>query len=246
MTTDGSLKILIAGAVGGLFNVITGHPLDTIKVRLQTMPHAYKGTWDTTKKLVLQEGPCSLYKVQILIGVMAPVIMAVPIFALGFLGFGFGKELVSEPHQESLTGTQMFLAGMFSGACTSIISAPVERIKCLLQIQLNFFTVIAGKSSHLTQVTAWQSMMAGGCAGMVHWAVALPVDTVKSKLQTSPLGHYPRGFRSAFVETVKKDGLSILYNGIVPVMLRAFPANAAFFCGVEVTMKFLDEHASWI
>jgi solute carrier family 25 (mitochondrial carnitine/acylcarnitine transporter), member 20/29 len=37
-----------------------------------------------------------------------------------------------------------------------------------------------------------------------------------------------------------KEGPLALYKGVTPVMLRAFPANAACFIGFEVCMKFLN------
>lgn len=52
-----------AGGFGGICTVISGHPLDTIKVRLQTMPGEYSGTLDALKKIVAREGPLGLYKV---------------------------------------------------------------------------------------------------------------------------------------------------------------------------------------
>lgn len=36
---------------------------------------------------------------------------------------------------DKLTYGQLFKAGMLSGFCTALINAPVERIKCLLQIE---------------------------------------------------------------------------------------------------------------
>lgn len=39
---------------------------------------------------------------------------------------------------------------------------------------------------------------------------------------------------------MKNEGPLALYKGITPVMLRAFPANAACFIGLEVAMKFLN------
>ncbi|XP_078045142.1 congested-like trachea protein [Augochlora pura] len=140
-------RVFIAGGIGGIFTVLTGHPLDTIKVLLQTMPENYKGTWHAIKTTVSQEGPFSLYKVQILImliasayqtegGVMAPLITVVPIFAIGFLGYGYGKDLVADPDQARLTAGQVLFAGLISGASTTIVTVPAERIKCLLQFQV--------------------------------------------------------------------------------------------------------------
>lgn len=36
------------------------------------------------------------------------------------------------------------------------------------------------------------------------------------------------------------EGPFALFRGLTPVMIRAFPANAACFLGYEVTMKFLN------
>ncbi|XP_033331239.2 mitochondrial carnitine/acylcarnitine carrier protein isoform X2 [Megalopta genalis] len=124
-------RIFIAGGIGGIFTVLTGHPLDTVKLRLQTMPENYKGTWHAIKTTVLQEGPFSLYK-----GVMAPLITVVPIFAIGFLGYGYGKDLVADPDQTRLTAGQVLFAGVLSGISTTVVTVPAERIKCLLQFQV--------------------------------------------------------------------------------------------------------------
>lgn len=48
------------------------------------------------------------------------------------------------------------------------------------------------------------------------------------------------GVRGVFVHLMKTEGPLALYKGIVPVMLRAFPANAACFLGFEAAKNFLD------
>ena len=57
---------------------------------------------------------------------------------------------------------------------------------------------------------------------------------------TAPEGSYPRGIRDVFVEMMRKEGPSALFRGLTPVMLRAFPANAACFLGYEVALKGLN------
>lgn len=37
-----------------------------------------------------------------------------------------------------------------------------------------------------------------------------------------------------------EEGVPALFKGITPVMLRAFPANAACFIGLEVGFKILN------
>jgi solute carrier family 25 carnitine/acylcarnitine transporter 20/29 len=48
------------------------------------------------------------------------------------------------------------------------------------------------------------------------------------------------GSRSVLKELLAKEGASALYRGFVPIMLRAFPANAACFLGYETTIKLLN------
>jgi solute carrier family 25 carnitine/acylcarnitine transporter 20/29 len=40
-----------------------------------------------------------------------------------------------------------------------------------------------------------------------------------------------------FREIIREEGPTALFKGFTPVMLRAFPANAACFFGFEVAMK---------
>ncbi|NWY31297.1 MCAT protein, partial [Pheucticus melanocephalus] len=68
-------------------------------------------------------------------GMAAPIIGVTPMFAVCFFGFGLGKRLQQRNPDDVLTYPQLFAAGMLSGVFTTVIMAPGERIKCLLQIQ---------------------------------------------------------------------------------------------------------------
>lgn len=56
----------------------------------------------------------------------------------------------------------------------------------------------------------------------------------------APEGTYKNGIRDAFKELMRNEGPLALYKGITPVLLRAFPANAACFVGFELCRKFLN------
>ena len=43
-----------------------------------------------------------------------------------------------------------------------------------------------------------------------------------------------------FKDIMKAEGVAGFYRGAVPVMARAFPANAACFYGYESAIQFLD------
>lgn len=92
----------------------------------------YKGTFDCFSKTIRNEGFKGLYK-----GMGAPLVGVAPIFAISFMGYGVGKKIFgpSSDSNENFTYTQYFTAGAFSGIFTTLIMAPGERIKCLLQIQ---------------------------------------------------------------------------------------------------------------
>merc|ERR1711915_135348 len=114
--------------------VASGHPLDTIKVRLQTQSKSnplYAGTWDCALKAVKAEGFKGLYK-----GMAAPLMGVTPMFAVCFFGYGLGKRLQTPKEgNKELSAMQLFNAGCLSGVFTTAIMAPGERIKCLLQVQ---------------------------------------------------------------------------------------------------------------
>ncbi|XP_018322635.2 congested-like trachea protein [Agrilus planipennis] len=138
MSDIGPFQYFICGGFGGICTVLTGHPLDTVKVRMQTMPlpkpgevPLYTGTWNCIVKTVRNEGVLGLYK-----GMGAPLMGVAPIFAISFFGYGVGTQIFG-PKEEGkrMTTLQYFSAGALSGILTTVIMAPGERIKCLLQIQ---------------------------------------------------------------------------------------------------------------
>lgn len=289
MATMNPFEYFICGGFGGICTVVVGHPLDTIKVRLQTMPvptpgekPLYTGTLDCFKTTVRYEGIRGLYK-----GMGAPLLAVAPIFAISFMGYGIGKRLYGLTGNQRGTYLEYLTAGAFSGITTTIIMAPGERIKCLLQIQAAstgprlyngpidvvrklykeggirsiyrgsgatllrdipgsgmYFLAYEAIKDFLTHngrdaPTFLGTIFAGGSAGIAMWVVAMPPDVLKSRLQTAPAGTYPNGVRDVFTKLMKSEGPGALYQGITPVLLRAFPANAACFVGFELCRKFL-------
>ncbi|CAH0562419.1 unnamed protein product [Brassicogethes aeneus] len=289
MTEMSPLEYFVCGGFGGICTVIVGHPLDTIKVRLQTMARPapgqsplYKGTADCFKKTVRAEGFKGLYK-----GMGAPLVGVAPIFAISFMGYGVGKNMFSGLNEKA-PWQQYFYAGAFSGIFTTLIMAPGERIKCLLQIQQGVNTpklyngpvdciaklykqggissIYRGSGATLLRdipasgmyfltyevVKEWfakgskeppsifGTICAGGAAGVANWLIGMPPDVLKSRLQTAPEGTYKNGIRDVFKVLIKEEGPRALYKGLTPVLLRAFPANAACFVGFELCKQFLN------
>ena len=67
-----------------------------------------------------------------------------------------------------------------------------------------------------------------------------PVDTVKSVIQTQPVGK-PTGFVTVLKAHVNAHGARYLWSGFSACMARAFILNGATFFGYEYTLERLDE-----
>ena len=136
-----SIKSFLSGGIGGIAAVLVGHPFDLIKVRMQTGTvgsASNVGVFGALSKTLRAEGITGLYR-----GVSAPLVASTPIYAISFWGYDVGQTLVKtflrkpDDNQRQLTVPEIMLAGGFSALPMIIVMAPMERVKCLLQVQTN-------------------------------------------------------------------------------------------------------------
>ncbi|KAJ2919312.1 hypothetical protein MD484_g1155, partial [Candolleomyces efflorescens] len=284
-----NIKSFVAGGFGGVCAVVVGHPFDLTKTRLQTAPAGtYTGAVDVVKKTVAKDGIRGLYR-----GIVPPLLGVTPIFAVSFWAYDASKKLIlavtPERTSQALSIPELATAGFLSAVPTTLVTAPVERAKVLLQVQGQ-----AGSGTHYTGVTdvlkhlykeggirsifrgtgatlardgpgsaayfaAYEVtkkfltpagasasdlnlqavILAGGTAGVAMWAIAIPPDVLKSRIQSAAPGTYS-GILDCARKTIAQDGVAALWKGFGPAMARAFPANAATFLGVEASRKLLD------
>lgn len=90
----------------------------------------------------------------------------------------------------------------------------------------------SGKLS-LTAIT-----LAGAGAGVAMWIPVFPVDTIKSRLQATE--SKPK-VGKVISELYKAGGLKAFFPGFGPAILRAVPANAATFLGVELAHQAMNK-----
>jgi len=226
-------------------------------------------------------------------GVSAPLTAVTPLFAVSFWGYDMGQRLVRwskgmRPAVD-LNLTDKCIAGGISAIPCTVLMAPSERIKCLLQTSNGQYSGMmdcaksvyrAGGISSIYKGTvltlmrdipgsiAWfgtyeavklammkaqgiedmsrlsptSVLTAGGCAGMACWIVSIPADVLKSRFQSAPEGTY-KNVLDVYTKLMKEEGAGALFTGIRPALIRAFPANAACFFGMEVARKafsFMD------
>jgi solute carrier family 25 carnitine/acylcarnitine transporter 20/29 len=96
------------------------------------------------------------------------------------------------------------------------------------------------------KMSFFESIMAGGGAGIAYWFSCYPFDVVKNKMMTAPDSSPPlyRNMRHCFSSIYKTEGVKGFFRGFTPCVLRAFPANAACFATFELAMKILPKTAS--
>jgi len=82
--------------------------------------------------------------------------------------------------------------------------------------------------------------MSGGFAGMLGWTAAMPFDVPKTNVQASWDSRIVGSYFPELLRIAKERGPLALYTGLIPTILRAFPANAALFLGVETGKKVFD------
>ncbi|KAF7310781.1 Carnitine/acyl carnitine carrier [Mycena chlorophos] len=285
-----SAKSFIAGGFGGVAAVLVGHPFDLTKTRLQTAATGtYTGAIDVVKKTVAKDGISGMYR-----GMVPPLLGVTPIFAISFWAYDASKKLIlaTTPNRSSdvLSTTELAAAGFLSAVPTTLVTAPVERAKVLLQVQgqggteakykgvfdvmkhlyregglksifrgsgatlardgpgsAAYFAAYEVTKKALTPAGSSPSelnlgaiIMAGGTAGVAMWALAIPPDVLKSRLQSAPTGTYT-GLVDCARKTIAQDGVQALWKGFGPAMGRAFPANAATFLGVEASRYVMDK-----
>ncbi|XP_017778061.1 PREDICTED: protein dif-1-like [Nicrophorus vespilloides] len=282
----GPIEYFFYGGVGGMCTVLVGHPFDTVKVRLQTQATPkpgeklkYQGMIDCFQKTIRKEGPLAIYK-----GMVAPIVTITPIYAVSFMGYRIGRELIGPKDLKDFRNIHYLGSGLFSGFFTSTVIAPGERIKCLLQIQEEgpkkysgpvdvvvklykagglpnifkgytmtlcrdmpasgmYFLTYEALKNYLSEngtvdMTVLKTILAGGIAGMANWFIGMPGDVIKSRIQTSSEDTSPKA-RTILKELLATEGPTALFKGLIPVMVRAFPANAAAFLGFEYSKRFV-------
>ncbi|KAI2603418.1 mitochondrial carrier [Hypoxylon fragiforme] len=133
-------KDLLAGAAGGVAQVLIGQPFDIVKVRLQTSS-AYSSALNAATSIYAKEGPLAFYK-----GTLTPLIGIGACVSIQFGAFGYARRYFEAANQanagssssslaKDLSYGQYFAAGAFAGVANSVISGPIEHVRIRLQTQ---------------------------------------------------------------------------------------------------------------
>ena len=277
------LKSFLAGWMGGIGNLVVGHPFDTVKTLMQNAPPGqYKSGTDCLQQLIKKEGPLAVYK-----GVKAPMAGVGTVFALYFFAYDSTEKAIRgykgiEP-TVALPMMDVLLCGASTGVFGTIVLGPAELIKIQQQTaasqgldgsfsavckqikqqhgvlgftrgfsatlmrdvpgSMAWFGAYEATKQYLCEdpkkPTVVQALVAGGMGGLGMWSFAIPLDTVKTRVQASRGAN--ASIPAAFQSIMREQGIKGFYRGIGPALLRAFPANAATFAAKEQSQAALDK-----
>ncbi|KAK3995478.1 mitochondrial carrier domain-containing protein [Cladorrhinum sp. PSN332] len=90
-------------------------------------------------------------------------------------------------------------------------------------------------------IPLWQQAVAGASAGMAYNFLFFPADTIKSRMQTTPIGQSTakQTFMSEGAALWKQAGLKGMYRGCGITVLRSVPSSAFIFMVFDALKKHL-------
>ncbi|XP_022714968.1 mitochondrial arginine transporter BAC2-like [Durio zibethinus] len=137
----------VAGGFGGIAGIISGYPLDTLRIRQQSSNSG--SALGILRRIVATEGPGALYR-----GMGAPLAsvtfqnaMVFQIYAILSRAFDSSASTTDPPSYKGVA-----LGGVGTGALQSIMLSPVELVKIRLQLQKS-------ASSHTGPITVAKSIL---------------------------------------------------------------------------------------
>ncbi|KAM4039833.1 solute carrier family 25 member 48 [Anomaloglossus baeobatrachus] len=127
------LEEFVAGYLGGAASVVVGHPLDTVKVRLQA-GQGYGSTFSCIFTIYRNESVAGFFK-----GMSFPLASIAIYNSVVFGVFSNAHRLISQYRDTSRTNLpdliDLTFASMLAGCVSVVIGGPVDLVKIKLQMQ---------------------------------------------------------------------------------------------------------------
>lgn len=253
------LSVLLPGAAQGVTVTLTGHPFDTVKTRMQS--GMYSSTMGCIRNTIQEEGVAALYR-----GMSVPMISHVvkrsyqfPIFhylhdnyglnpyAAGIIS-GSSGVILGNPLQVIKVNTQSTKRGQYKNSLdfmsrhyrTAGLRGFYRGLKINWVKDMVFGSVFMGNYTYMKKYLGEphhsKNFLAGGVAHMITWGVFIPIDYVKTQVQTGK----SKTITHAVRDIAKGGNYLRLWRGVIPALVRIFPVSGAGMTIYEIVRSKIN------
>lgn len=246
-TVEESIASFLCGMLFGATTVIVGHPLDTIKTRLQADP-AFRNvsTLRATTMIAREGGVPAFYR-----GFIPPLFGSTFFRSIQFASYGAtvaycrDEDHILRRLKFGGVEARVFLGGALAGLSRACIEAPLDLIKTRKQTDVNarlgnipFRDLLKGFSAtaarnmvllstffiFLDRLQHLDTMVRGAISTTAAWTIVWPLDVAKSQIQSSANAQVRLSIWQS-LSTAAKQGT--LYRGFGAGITRSLVANTA-------------------
>ncbi|XP_019334196.1 solute carrier family 25 member 48 isoform X1 [Alligator mississippiensis] len=230
------LEDFVAGWVGGAASVIVGHPLDTVKTRLQA-GQGYRNTLNCVFTVYRNETVAGFFK-----GMSFPLASIAVYSSVVFGVFSNTQRFICQHRygdsNHASTVSDLVVASMVAGFVSVGIGCPVDLVKIRLQMQTQPFIQDGlrdmGKAGFLR---SWKTDCAALCLLRLFSQTKLrcKLGELNSNINLKPqAAGFPvqtayRGPVHCISSILRKEGLAGIYRGAGAMVLRDVPGYCLYF-----------------
>ena len=244
------LQIIAAGTLGSLLGEIAAYPCDQLKTQVL----AGSPVLAAATMLARERGVRGIYA-----GLPSPLVGAFFVKSVVFAAREFWKRVLRHLSVARFAGA---LSAFGAGAVASLVVAPVERVKILVQLQggdvgsAATFARLWRDGGLFVGVgaTCWReaptyaayfsiyeearaaglgAAIAGGLAGALSWLLVIPIDVAKTRVQSGDARHFLPALAAACARPAH------LAQSAGPTVARALVKHAVVFVAYEAILDAL-------
>ena len=232
------------GMLFGASSVVFGHPLDTVKTRLQADARFSRiGTFSAIQTIARESGTRGFY-----VGMLPPLLGSMFFRSIQFASYGatvtYFKDERHPLRKITIAGVEarVLIGGAVAGLSRAIIESPLDLMKTRKQTGSNVrltdiplrdlyrgFAATATRNMILLgtffaivdRLAELDTFIRGGVATTVAWTLVWPFDVAKSRLQSNTSAGQV-GLYKSIVECYQSG---TLYRGYLAGISRSFIAN---------------------